>query len=151
MVEREETEKWCGEECARRALYIRVQMSELPAWERGGLGQVDFDLLDEPKEMLEEDEVMQGLEKMDLSGGDQGRDLKLERGEEGFFSRKGLLEDTIKENETKGSVQPPSFDTGELSDRMDTLHLTLEGYNSRFGRPKGMDDEDDEEDTDWKM
>ena len=26
--------KWCSDECAERAMYIRVQLSEIPAWER---------------------------------------------------------------------------------------------------------------------
>ncbi|KAL8647355.1 MAG: hypothetical protein Q9226_006466 [Calogaya cf. arnoldii] len=34
VVESKELEKWCSDECGRRALYLRVQLSEEPAWTR---------------------------------------------------------------------------------------------------------------------
>ena len=34
IVERVELEKWCSDECGKRALYLRVQLSDTPAWER---------------------------------------------------------------------------------------------------------------------
>ncbi|KAI4279413.1 MAG: hypothetical protein L6R38_005052 [Xanthoria sp. 2 TBL-2021] len=34
VVESKELEKWCGDECGRMALYLRVQLSEEPAWTR---------------------------------------------------------------------------------------------------------------------
>src|SRR4051794_2183759 len=45
VVEKAEVEKWCSEACAKRALYVRVQLSESPAWERENYGS-DVDLLD---------------------------------------------------------------------------------------------------------
>ncbi|KAL8699094.1 MAG: hypothetical protein Q9201_006200 [Fulgogasparrea decipioides] len=34
FVETKELEKWCSDECARRALYLRVQLNKEPAWTR---------------------------------------------------------------------------------------------------------------------
>ncbi|KAE8351768.1 Rtr1/RPAP2 family-domain-containing protein [Aspergillus coremiiformis] len=34
IVPREKLEMWCSDECAERALYIRVQLAEEPVWER---------------------------------------------------------------------------------------------------------------------
>lgn len=34
VVESKELEKWCSDECGRMALYLRVQLSEEPAWTR---------------------------------------------------------------------------------------------------------------------
>ncbi|KAI4258473.1 MAG: hypothetical protein L6R42_005082, partial [Xanthoria sp. 1 TBL-2021] len=34
VVESKELEKWCGDDCGRMALYLRVQLSEEPAWTR---------------------------------------------------------------------------------------------------------------------
>ncbi|PLN81416.1 Rtr1/RPAP2 family-domain-containing protein [Aspergillus taichungensis] len=34
IVPRESLEKWCSDECAERALYIRVQLAAEPVWER---------------------------------------------------------------------------------------------------------------------
>lgn len=32
------TDKWCSAACARRAMFVKVQLSEVPAWERIGTG-----------------------------------------------------------------------------------------------------------------
>jgi len=158
VVERAEVEKWCSQECARRALYVRVQLSESPAWERNGYGEAPIDLLDEPKS---EDDIAEKLGKMDLDKADDGvkkkeaTNLALERGDKGFTSRNALFEINIKENFEQGPVQPPSLDATELSDRMDTLHLGLEGHTTRFNglgeRQDGSDGEDSDMDTDWKL
>ncbi|KAL8732069.1 MAG: hypothetical protein Q9166_003022 [cf. Caloplaca sp. 2 TL-2023] len=34
VVEAKELEKWCSDECGKMALYLRVQLSEEPAWSR---------------------------------------------------------------------------------------------------------------------
>ena len=34
IVPREKMEEWCSDDCARRALYIKVQLNEEPAWTR---------------------------------------------------------------------------------------------------------------------
>ncbi|PGH29225.1 hypothetical protein GX50_08015 [[Emmonsia] crescens] len=39
VVPKEQIEKWCSDECAERAMYIRVQLVEQPAWERGAVGR----------------------------------------------------------------------------------------------------------------
>lgn len=51
IVERADLEKWCSDECARRAYYVRVQLTETAAWERAGIASIQIDLLpeDEPR------------------------------------------------------------------------------------------------------
>ncbi|OJD16088.1 hypothetical protein AJ78_03721 [Emergomyces pasteurianus Ep9510] len=39
VVPKEQIERWCSDECAERAMYIRVQLIEQPAWERGTVGR----------------------------------------------------------------------------------------------------------------
>lgn len=46
VVERQELERWCSEECGKRALHIRIQLDEEPAWARSA-GSGGFELLDE--------------------------------------------------------------------------------------------------------
>lgn len=36
VVPREKLEMWCSDECAERAMYVRVQLMETPVWERRG-------------------------------------------------------------------------------------------------------------------
>src|SRR6266536_6078284 len=94
VVETAELEKWCSDACAKRALYVRVQLSESPAWERGAVETgVNIDLLDEPKL---EGGVAERLQKLDL-GGDEGKkqdaaDLALERGDKGLAAKNGLVD-----------------------------------------------------------
>ena len=47
IVDRKVLERWCSPECGRRALYLRVQLAEEPAWERAGGVGGDFVLFDE--------------------------------------------------------------------------------------------------------
>jgi len=153
VVEKGEVEKWCSEACAKRALYVRVQLSERPAWERDGYG-ADIELRDEPK--TDQDVVVEGISKMDLSDGESKRrnavDLAMERGDKGFAAKKILVDVTIKENNLEGVAQPPSFAADEdLSDRLDTMHLTLEGHTSSFGTARQRRHREEEEDTDWKL
>ncbi len=50
VVPREKLEMWCSDQCAERALYLRVQLAEEPVlWERRAV-----DSLTKPPELLEE-------------------------------------------------------------------------------------------------
>jgi len=155
IVEKSELEKWCSEACARRALYVRVQLSETPAWERGAAGSmVQIDLLDEPKS--KEDVVIEKLQALDVKSPgleDKKQDcanLALERGDRGFVAHNGVVEIMIQEKEVRGTVEAPSFDEPDLTGRLDTMHLTLEGHTSSFGshRHRRHEDEEEEEEED---
>ncbi len=47
IVAKNELEKWCSSACARRALYIKVQLNETAAWERIGIPDIRVELLEE--------------------------------------------------------------------------------------------------------
>ncbi|EFQ97747.1 DUF408 domain-containing protein [Nannizzia gypsea CBS 118893] len=49
VVQKEKLEMWCSEECAERAMYIKVQLSEKPASERIGSAGKTFMLLEEAR------------------------------------------------------------------------------------------------------
>jgi hypothetical protein len=72
-VPREETERFCSPECARRALWIRVQLSEEPAWTRA--------------------DVAAGATVDENTGEVSGVDLDSERGTGGQWIR--LLEEEV--------------------------------------------------------
>jgi hypothetical protein len=163
VVEKEELEKWCSEACARRALYVRVQLSERPAWEREVATSVNIDLLDEPKS--EEGLVADEIRKIDLGGSEgeerkqQAADLALERGDRGFAAKNGPVDVKILEKDVQ-PPQAPSLDADDLSERLDTMHLTLEGHKSSFGSQRqrrhheeqeDINGEEDDEDKDWKL
>lgn len=47
VVPREELERWCSDRCARRGAYVRVQLSEEPAWMRAEAADVEITLSEE--------------------------------------------------------------------------------------------------------
>ncbi|PFH57770.1 hypothetical protein XA68_14579 [Ophiocordyceps unilateralis] len=47
IVKRKDLEMWCSDQCARRALYVQVQLNETAAWERAGIPEIQIDLYDE--------------------------------------------------------------------------------------------------------
>lgn len=164
ITEKSELEKWCSEACARRALYVRVQLSESPAWERGAIESgIKIDLLDEPS--FTEDVAtaeMQGLSiaDQDVQREDKGKaDLALERGDRGRAAKNGLVDVTIQEKDISKPVEAPSLEDADLSGRLDTMHLTLEGHTQSFGtqrqkrREREEGSEEDEEGTgmDWQL
>jgi len=155
VVEKEELEKWCSEACAKRALYVRVQLSESPAWEREAAGStVNIDLLDEPKS--EDSAITEGLEKMNLDGSTEAKkqdaaDLALERGDKGPAAQNPLVDVNIQEKDIQRPAEAPSLSPDDLTGRLDTMHLTLEGYTPEFGsrrerrHAEELQDEDDED------
>ena len=157
VVDKKELEKWCSEACAKRALYVRVQLSETAAWEREGRAEtaVEIDLRDEPKSAS--DTVVEGLEKLQLAGDDSTKkqdaaDLALERGDRGPAAENGLADIKILEKDVQRTPEAPSLEDEDLSERLDTMHLALEGHTAKFGSHRHRRHEDDEEeDTDWKL
>ena len=151
VVRKEELERWCdggngGEKdgCKRRALWVRVQLSETPAWEREGRGE-DVELLSEGRDRQEQlraggdDAVVKRSEKLGSEADDAvglkkpGESaLALERGDRGLTAKNGLVDVNIEENAT-GPAEPPKLDN-DLSNRLETMHLALEGYTPSFGR-----------------
>lgn len=130
IMRRKDLEQWCSQKCARRALYVKVQLNETAAWERAELPNVDFDLLDEdkPKE-TEEERVARQLSEMKLEDQRQAaRDvaaLALERGESGPSS--GVkVPIRLKEKDVKTPITE-----AEASKIYDDDHLVIEGYKTK--------------------
>ncbi|KAI5309071.1 hypothetical protein KEM55_004153 [Ascosphaera atra] len=79
VVTKEEHEKWCSDECAERAVYLRVQLIEQPAWERAVGSAPQLVLLEEgrarrkgytPDEAKREEEVnvlQRGMERLGVN------------------------------------------------------------------------------------
>lgn len=164
ILDREETEKWCSEACAKRAMYVRVQLSETAAWDRGNVHGPKLSLLDEP--MSDEEGIALGIEGMDLDDEESNKSkaaesLALERGDKKQSARAGhtgLMNVTIQENKTEKRPEPPSLEHTDLSGRLDSLHLNMEGHTTSFGSQRqvrhheemeGVEGEDF--DTDWDL
>lgn len=138
VVERQELERWCSEECGKRALHIRVQLDEEPAWARSaGSGGI---------ELLEEDVSKQRLVVEGYSGEisqnssiDHEKEslianlkaLADERGDRGVHAGPSrLIKLAIREKEKTRDEQ---FDPRDpVQNTSNNLGGSIEGYNPNF-------------------
>lgn len=137
IVKAREYGRWCSEDCKRRALYIKVQLSEMPAWERRD--NAPLELLGEREMRSEEERRAEML--ADQVGAMEIREkrpweqqLAGERGEDerSQAARLGLIKDEVMErSEPMRQAMPPQFDDEQIVDGMRGLHL-VDGYASRF-------------------
>ncbi|KAM0250170.1 hypothetical protein ACHAP5_002487 [Fusarium lateritium] len=133
IMKREDLEKWCSQQCARRALYIKVQFNETAAWERAGIPDIEIDVLDEDKSKeTEVDRTARELGKLKLEEQRQAaRDtaaLALERGEpDATRSKNKKINVTLMEKDAKA----PST-TSDKPEVYDDEHLLVEGYKTKL-------------------
>ncbi|KAF1348378.1 hypothetical protein EJ07DRAFT_141515 [Lizonia empirigonia] len=159
IVDRKLLEVWCSDDCAKRALYVKVQLNEEPAWLRaGGHGDRIELMVDNARELhtalpvrpkpaalapvTAEDE--EDLDAAWAAHDDAAAELALERGEKrGTLSKANdsLVQDTITEHASSHAPpQPPSLPAGST--------MAIEGHVPRHNRPKDEDDEEDAQDWD---
>jgi len=135
IVQKKEIEKWCSQDCARRALYIKVQLNETAAWERAGIPDIEIDLLEEqPAEITPESQLARELGKLKLQEerkvAQESAALALERGDTGEAPKRSLVDIDIVENRAPMPPVAPTLESTKASE--DATHLMLEGYQSKF-------------------
>ncbi|KAF2125194.1 hypothetical protein P153DRAFT_370509 [Dothidotthia symphoricarpi CBS 119687] len=163
IVDRKVLEVWCSDDCARRALYVKVQLSEEPAWLRQGGYADNIELMvDNTKEHntalplrvkqqnstpAPADEEDVDIEAAWSARDDAMADLAIERGEKpGQLSKANndLILDQIAERDTASAPpQPPS-----LPAQTSGATMAIEGHVPRINRVDEDDDEDDAQDWD---
>lgn len=164
IVDRKTLEVWCSEDCAKRALYVKVQLSEEPAWMRQGGYGTKIELMVENAQDLhkalplrlkeparaepaddEEDEIAAAWAAREDAIGD----LALERGEKpGQVSKANneLVKDLITER-TPSSAPPQA---PQLPSQTSEQTMAIEGHIPRIDRKEKGDKDDDEDDPqDW--
>jgi len=111
VVDRGKAECWCSTDCAKRALYVKVQLIEEPAWSRRGGSGPELEIITgeaEPqsssaenhKEKLAHDSIDDAL-----------RDLELERGDKSKPARAaGLIAEAVVERNTVKAPSAPQRD-----------------------------------------
>lgn len=116
VVEREKMDCWCSMECARRALYVKVQLNEEPAWSRRAGSSPEIrvlvgDEVVEPDESaLSEKRLQENMEMLAIERGDQGKPAR----------SKGMVKHVVE----KDSVDKPDAPSQGDAD-------TIEGYAPR--------------------
>ncbi|KAF1830231.1 hypothetical protein BDW02DRAFT_573222 [Decorospora gaudefroyi] len=163
IVDRKVLEVWCSDDCAKRALYVKVQLSEEPAWLRQGGYHDKIELLVENEE--EHGQALplrlkqEGATKADGEDEDEDADmnaawaahndaltdLALERGDKpGQLSKANndLIQDHITERASSNAPpQAPSL-PAQTSDHT----MAIEGHVPRINR---KDEGDDDDAQDW--
>lgn len=138
IVKRRDMEMWCSQQCAKRALYVKVQLNETAAWERAGIPDIHIDLLDESGEETEADKAARKLADLKIEDQRQAsRDaaaLARERGERAEDAAKERVKVTLMEKETL----PPDTNMDDVvaesaADSQDS-HLRVEGHKTKLGR-----------------
>ncbi|KAI9038435.1 Rtr1/RPAP2 family protein phosphatase [Aspergillus affinis] len=152
IVPREKVEMWCSDECAERAMYLRVQLAEDPVWERRAddTRGKNFVLLEEgraaqrgkgkAKATVNEvagqldnlhmdteqsgNDVAEDIARLSVRDDSRSRELAMERGDSALLSQAGRVEVQILEKETgsHGNVTAPEMRPG------DDKGGSIEGY-----------------------
>lgn len=130
-------ENWCSDDCAKKALYVKAQLSETPAWERragdrnplvlyGGGGAAAA----KPPSPVQAGTQMQLPVRQKTRIAADERDLAYERGEVDKVADAKMdkvLKAEVQENSVTSSVMPPTQTTFAGSD----VHDLIEGYQPR--------------------
>lgn len=156
-------EQWCSEECAKRALYVRVQLSEGPAWTRAASMGGDIELRGEKHGITGDPATLvEGIRRLELDSDQDGltdamTDLALERGDRRASGQtSGLVDVDIRENNPiEGRLPaPPGVSDGQGTRA--NPGYSVEGYNprmsgSRMQRRHWEDEEEESNDSNDMM
>ncbi len=161
VVERRALEKWCSDQCGKRALYIKVQLNEEPAWARASNIGGDITLLEDSLVTKQSQEVdsrlAEGLGKLEIGLGEERviaamKELAIERGDGYAVSKASrLVEADIRENTTATVRESSSPTASNANCGLEGLHESIEGYrpklsSGKLSRRGIFDGEDDDED-----
>ncbi|MCJ1479334.1 hypothetical protein MMC13_008019 [Lambiella insularis] len=129
VVKKEELERWCCEDCGKRALYIRVQLSEVPAWERAGNYGENIQLYGEHgvggMAQPEREESLAAITS-DL------KKLTIERGENLGDKHPTSVEVQVREQITPSEMQESAFQQDDYHESS-RIYSSVEGYTPHIG------------------
>ena len=142
FVERQALERWCSDDCGKRALYVKVQLNEEPAWTRASTSGGDIVFLEDRSEdqMRAKDDytLVEKMTLLDISLEEEEeivakmKVLAVERGDGRAPSRSfGISELQIREND---SVNRQKALRERIAGEGDADHFndTIEGYIPKF-------------------
>ncbi|KAI0392993.1 Rtr1/RPAP2 family-domain-containing protein [Xylariaceae sp. FL0594] len=137
IVPRRELERWCSQKCAKRAMYVKVQLNETAAWERVGISSIHIDLYEEEHARTINDDgaeqLTRDMEKMKVEteqkAAQNARDLALERGDKIEQNQNPTRTFKLAIREKKVTMEA----TEPILDRDGHDHLLTEGYKTTFG------------------
>ncbi|MCJ1391734.1 hypothetical protein MMC18_004599 [Xylographa bjoerkii] len=124
-MRKEELERWCSKDCGKRAIYLRVQLSEMPAWERPGSASIL---------LYGEHEQRSGArrgEETDVTAVTAGlKQLAMERGERYNGKASPTVEVSIHEQEVPARSEENAFQEDDYHESS-RIYDSIEGYVPR--------------------
>lgn len=136
---------FCSAACTRKSLYVKTQLSEVPAWERDPTRTVAIKLHEDDRPVEDSTPVARISAAKQQVANDHA-DLALERGEKTASLRpKQVMTDRIVEKRTVTHKPLSSLNSTTVS------HIAIEGYEPRqrttsSGRRAESDDTDEDND-----
>lgn len=146
IVPRESLEVWCSDECAERAMFVKVQISDEPAWlrEPGG-GPMELNVMHADPSSSNVHclplRLKSGGGTDNATGISQGlADLRIERGDSSTSTRPGMvMKSTVDEKEAVAPAREPTAGVVDATN-------AVEGYTPKV---KLNSKDDEEDDQDW--
>lgn len=146
VVESRAMERWCSDRCGKRALYIKVQLNEDPAWTRASSVGDDIALLEDSlaakQDQEAESRLTEGLEKLEIGLGEERviaaiKELAIERGDGDAVGKASrLVKVGIHEN-TNAAVRELSSPAARSEIcGPEGLYDSIEGYKPKFSSGK---------------
>lgn len=145
IVSKDSLERWCSEACARRAMYVKVQLSDEPPWLRMNNAQIklmpeqDHSLAFRPKPVLhgDKEDILQ----------DHMNKLRLERDDKTTSARvKHVMNEDVLERDTIEPADEPRLDIGASN--------MVEGYQPKASKQHSARSDvtqSDDGDNDWEI
>lgn len=132
ILKREDYEKWCTQKCARRAMYVKVQLNETAAWERAGIPDIHIDLLEEEEMQTEAEQAARKMADLRLEDqrkvASDAKALADERPGRSVLYQHKKLEIRLKEKETSKPDQKALAQDGSST--------AVEGYTPKLADKK---------------
>ncbi|MCJ1383513.1 hypothetical protein MMC17_006627 [Xylographa soralifera] len=145
VMTKEELERWCSTDCGKRALYLRVQLSEVPAWERPGTASI---LLYGEHEQRNRDQHREEAELTTVTA--SLKQLAIERGEKYNGKAASTVDVSIREHEVPLRPNENAFQEDDYH-QSSRIYDSIEGYVPRISgsraRRRHVEDEGDLTDT----
>ena len=143
VVETVSLQKWCSDDCGKRALYIKAQLDEEPAWMRLSSTHGDIlvlkDTISDPSTFNDGKGLLRGVNDFDTGLGEERliadmKALAVERSETNAPSLSSTLIE-VKENEPHIAQQQTHHERQPVS------YNTIEGYHPRLGNETTLSEE----------
>lgn len=141
FVLRESLEKWCSDDCGKRALYIKVRLNEEPSWTRADPSAGEIALLEDKQNGQDQEDIevglVQGILNLNMGKGEDqivGRmqALAIERGDGSAPSRsRGFGDLNVQEKMMLPRKSLPDEPTIQNMENVGQ-NSSIEGYRPRF-------------------